>query len=323
MKMKISVVIPTYNRPNLLLKCLESLEKQNLNKDDYEVIIVSDGPDLNTRDSMKTWLIQTDLNAEYLPGEERKGPAAARNRGWMKAQAPLVAFTDDDCLPDKNWLSSFLGHYDKERIIAFTGKTQVPLPKRPSDFAINLSRLNNADFITANCACTKEALYKVNGFDERFKMAWREDSDLEFKLINQYVPILKVNTAVVIHPVYPVKWGISAFEQKKGIYDALLFKKHPELYRKKIRNSPLWRYYLMIASLGGLFYSMIINLQAGVFLFSTLYLISLLVFTLQRLAKINFSKKNVFEMLSTSTIIPFLSVYYRLYGAVKFRTFFL
>ncbi len=322
MDMKISVVIPTYNRPNHLLKCLESLEKQTLQKDDYEIIIVSDGPDLDTKEAMKSWLMLTDLNAEYLPGKENNGPASARNRGWLKARAPFVAFTDDDCLPDKNWLNSLLLHYHKERLIAFTGTTQVPLPDKPNDFAINLSKLSNAEFITANCACTKEALVQVNGFDERFRMAWREDSDLEFKLIAKNIPILKINTAIVVHPVYPAKWGVSAFEQKKGIYDALLFKKHPKLYRKKIQDTPLWRYYLIIGVFCGMFISIIIKFEIGILLFFILYLISLLLFTFKRLENISFSNHLV-EMLSTSIVIPFLSVYYRLYGAIKFRTLFL
>lgn len=321
--MKISVVIPTYNRPNLLLKCLESLERQNLHKDDYEVIVVSDGPDLNTRKAIKSWLMRTDLNAEYLPGQEKKGPAAARNRGWINARAPLIAFTDDDCLADKNWLSSFLQHYNMEKIIAYTGATQVPLPEKPNDFALNLSKLSNADFITANCACTKEALYKVDGFDERFKMAWREDSDLQFKFIDQNIPILKINTAVIVHPVYPVRWGVSAFEQKKGIYDALLFKKHPILYRKKIQNTPLWRYYFIIVNLCGILYSIIIDFKIGILVFSIFYLIALLLFVLKRLEKTSFSKNHIIEMLSTSIVIPILSIYFRLYGALKFRILFL
>src|SRR5690606_21950559 len=131
---------------------------------------------------------------------------------------------------NKDWLSSLLNQYHEENLIAFTGRTLVPLPENPTDFAMNLSKLGDAEFITANCACTKEALYKVGGFDERFRMAWREDSDLEFKFISNDIPIHKVNDAVVVHPVNSVRWGVSAYEQKKGIYDALLFKKYPKLY---------------------------------------------------------------------------------------------
>ena len=319
MNIKISVVIPTYNRPSLLLNCLRNLENQSLEKNAYEVIIASDGPDINTKTAMKSWLLETDLNAEYIPSEEKKGPASTRNRGWLCARAPLIAFTDDDCLPDKDWLRSILDRYHKENLIAFTGTTQVPLPKQPTDFAKNLSKLGEADFITANCACTKEALFKVGGFDERFRMAWREDSDLEFKLISLDIPIHKVNNAVVVHPINSVRWGVSVFEQKKGIYDALLFKKHPKLYRAKIQARPNWRYYLTVSVFAGLLLSIILKFWIGILLFSVLYITSLLLFTLKRLKATSNSTNHIIEMLSTSIVIPFLSIYYRLYGAVKFR----
>lgn len=322
MTIKISVVIPTYNRPSRLLNCLQSLENQSLEKEAYEVIVVSDGPDLETRGFMKHWLSQTDINAEYLHGEVNEGPAAARNRGWRSAQAALIAFTDDDCLPDKDWLASLLKNYKQEELIAYTGKTEVPLPQNPSDFALNLSKLSEAEFITANCACTKAALHKVGGFDERFRMAWREDSDLEFKFISNKIPIKKTQDAIVVHPVYPVKWGVSAKDQKKGIYDALLFKKHPQLFRKKIHHISLWHYYFMIFLFLGLLSSLLFQYQIGIIIFASLYLLSLLLFTYKRLQRTNYRSKHAFEMLSTSILIPFLSVYYRWYGAIKFRTFF-
>src|SRR5699024_10320679 len=138
---------------------------------------------------------QTSINAQYIPNTEKRGPATTRNRGWTSAQASLIAFTDDDCLPDEDWLSSLLNQFHGEDFIAFSGATKVRLPEFHTDFALNLSRLGDASLITANCACTKKALIKVGGFDERFKMAWREDSDLEFKLISNHITIKKVENA--------------------------------------------------------------------------------------------------------------------------------
>src|SRR5690606_228568 len=102
-----------------------------------------------------------------------------------------------------------------------------------------------ADFVTANCACTRAALERVHGFDEAFTMAWREDSDLEFRFINQRVPIRFVQQAVVTHPVRKASWGVSLKEQKKSMFNALLYKKYPSLYREKIMKRPLWNYYAM------------------------------------------------------------------------------
>lgn len=68
---------------------------------------------------------------------------------------------------------------------------------------------------------------KVEGFDERFKAAWREDSDLHFKFLEHNIPINKSEKAVVCHPERKASWGVSVSEQKKSLYNALLYKKHP------------------------------------------------------------------------------------------------
>jgi GT2 family glycosyltransferase len=195
----------------------------------------------------------------------------------------------------------------------------VPLYDEPTDFALNTARLSEADFITANCACTKAALFKTGGFDEQFSMAWREDSDLEFKLMLANVPIYKNEQAVVVHPVREAAWGISLKEQRKGIFDVLLFKKYPGLYRQKIQRSPLWNYYIivvlcilgLVTALGG--HS---RLSASIMF---VMLVLIICFALKRLQKTSRSGSHVAEMLITSVFIPFLSVYYRIYGSIRYR----
>ena len=106
--------------------------------------------------------------------------------------------------------------------------------------------MQTAEFITANCAITKTAFNKVGGFDEAFPIAWREDSDMHFKLIKATVPIYEIKNAIVVHPVRKANWGISLKEQKKSAFNALLYKKHSDLYKQKISAKPLWNYYAMV-----------------------------------------------------------------------------
>jgi glycosyltransferase involved in cell wall biosynthesis len=317
MQKKISVVIPTYNRPKLLLKCLSALERQTLNAEDFEVLVVHDGP-YSATDNELIELKNLRLNLSLLHTSTKKGPAAARNLGWLQAKHELIAFTDDDCLPDENWLKKILEDYHFEKMVAYTGRTVVPLPEQPSDFEMNTAGLETAAFITANCACTKKALIEVGGFDERFGLAWREDSDLEFKLIQNKIPIWRNNAAVVVHPVRSAKWGVSLKEQKKGLYDVLLFKKYPELYRQKIHQSIL-NYYLIIL----LFLLSIIALSTGHKNLAKLAIILMLLplggFFLRRIKHTQKSAGHLSEMLVTSLLIPFLSVYWRGYGMLKFR----
>src|SRR4030095_10398285 len=111
--------------------------------------------------------------------------------GWHSAIGTLIAFTDDDCIANAYWLQNLWKQYVKHSSndIVFTGKMIVPLPNKPTDFEKNLANLEGSEFVTANCACSKKALQCVNGFDEAFTMAWREDSDLHFKLLAANIPI--------------------------------------------------------------------------------------------------------------------------------------
>ncbi|MDB5110429.1 MAG: glycosyl transferase family 2 [Mucilaginibacter sp.] len=316
MEVKITVVIPTYRRPKLLTKCLAALNHQTFARNEYEVIVISDGPDEITAKAIgadpKYALVK------FLSTAEKKGPAAARNMGWLQAKGKLIAFTDDDCLPDQAWLQTIWQNYKGEEEIAFTGKMIVPVSQPPTDYELNIANLETAEFVTANCVCTKNALVKTGGFDERFKMAWREDSDLHFKLLENNILIHTI-PAVVVHPVRKAPWGISIKEQKKGVFNALLYKKHPQLYRQRIKSQPSWKYYLIVLLFTGIFLSLIAGSNPAAICCAAGWLILTLDFCRKRLAKTSRAPMHLLEMLITSMIIPFLSVYWQIYGAIKYR----
>lgn len=319
---KISVVIPTYRRPVLLLRCIDALLQQDFVRNFFEIIVVSDGHDETTSAEVNEVKSKTNLNIHYFALPEKKGPAAARNLGWRKAKGELVAFTDDDCMPGSKWLSALFKAYCTTNTdeIAFTGRTIVPLPAVPTDYERNISNLERSEFITANCACTKKALLKVGGLDEQFTMAWREDSDLYFKLILHGIPVYTVKNAIVTHPVRKAPWGISLKEQRKGIFNALLFKKYPRLYKEKIQPNPPLLYYFILAFfllfIAGFLTtnSEIKTIGLAGWIGGTLW------FTIKRLSSTSRSFSHILEMLFTSLLIPHLSLYYRIYGALKYRT---
>lgn len=322
---KISVVVPTYNRPELIKKCLDGLMLQNFAVDDYEVIIVTDGPD------EKTHAILDSLKEKYCRQlycyalREKKGPAAARNKGWQLAEGELILFTDDDCIPSNNWLSAFWKAYVQanKKHLAFTGEIVVPHKKPPTDHERNTIALEEADFVTANCAVTKRTLEMVGGFDEAFEMAWREDSDLEFKLLNAGLEIPHVEEAVVSHPVRKAAWGISLKDQKKSMFNALLFKKYPLLYKQRINKRPVLLYYGIVLLLLICVTAIIAKLKIvalGAFLG---WFLLVNYFTVKRLKGASLAFGHVMEMVITSILIPFLSVFWTLYGAYKYKVFFL
>jgi GT2 family glycosyltransferase len=280
----VSVVVPTCGRPELLSRCLAALERQALPRERFEVIVVED--------------------------KAREGPATARNRGWGMARAKIVAFTDDDTEPDAGWLRHGLAAFETG-VDAVAGRIVMPIPARPTDYERDAQGLERAEFVTANCFVRRSMLERVGGFDERFRLAWREDSDLHFKLLRAGARIVREPRAVVLHPVRPARWGASIPQQKKVMFDALLFKKHRDLYRSRIRATPRWDYYLTVGTL-----------LLGVFV-EPVFLAAWAAMTaflfLERIKGTSKRPAHVAEMLLTSAVIPPLSVFWRLAGALRFR----
>jgi glycosyltransferase involved in cell wall biosynthesis len=322
MQPKISVIVPTFKRPQLLKNCVLALSHQTIDASEYEVIVVSDGPDKETADMLLAFFTNTPQKVRYLSLPKKKGPAAARNLGWKNANGTLIAFTDDDCLPDPNWLENIWRHYDGRTEMAFTGKVIVPVSQKPTDFELNTKGLETGEFVTANCVVPKATLEAVDGFDAAFTAAWREDSDLQFKLLQRNVPIIKLNDAIVIHPVRKAPWGVSIKEQKKTMFNALLFKKYPKLYRERVKKQPTWKYYFtvlffmlfILATIFNIWWLLIIALMSWIAL--TVWFITV------RLSRTRTTFKHVVEMIVTSIIIPFLSIYWTIYGAIKYRVLF-
>jgi GT2 family glycosyltransferase len=110
----ISVVVCTYRRAEKLPACLDALARQTI-RDRVEVIVVDDGPD----DATAAVAARYDVRLVRHP--ENRGLAAARNTGIEAATAPIVAFTDDDCVPKDDWLEALLEAYDGSDAVAVGG----------------------------------------------------------------------------------------------------------------------------------------------------------------------------------------------------------
>ncbi len=250
------------------------------------------------------------------------GPAAARNIGWQAARGEAIAFTDDDCIPTSQWLKAGLAAL-ADGVVGVAGRIIVPLTGMPTDYEYKASYLAQCEFATANCFYRRSALMGVGGFDERFTALWREDSDLIFTLLECSAKCTKAPDAIVIHPVRPARWGVSIYQQRKSMFNALLYKKHPALYRQKIQVAPPWHYYCIIGALLVVLVGATTGsgLVALVGLGLWVYLTGR--FCVRRLLHTSRAPRHVVEMIVTSVIIPPLAIFWRLRGAIKFRIFFL
>jgi cellulose synthase/poly-beta-1,6-N-acetylglucosamine synthase-like glycosyltransferase len=326
MNLRISVVVPTRKRPDLLEGCLKALVTQNFPAAEYEIIIVDDAACDITKKQVENWARRTRETAHtihYIPVTGLcHGPAAARNCGWRAARSEIIAFTDDDCIPEMNWLQAGMKAFTDD-VAAMAGRIVMPLPSKPTDYEYNASQIEKSEFATANCFYRRAILMQVGGFDERFTTAWREDSDLFFTLLQRNAICIFAPKAVVMHPVRAARWGISLAQQRKSMFNALLYKKHPNLYRQRIQATPPWRYYVTVGCLLLAVLSVFLHVGVLPIIASLAWFYMTGHFCIQRLRKTSHTPRHILEMIFTSALIPPLSIFWRLWGAIKFRVFFL
>lgn len=317
---KVSVVIPTFQREALLQRCLSALFNQTLAFEFYEILVIHDGPHPQFNAFRERCRQGDDRGVVRIyQTATRNGPAVARNTGWRLAQGAIIAFTDDDCIPARDWLERGLACFSDPVLAGISGRIVVPVSGSPTDYERCTSWLQQSPFATANTFYRKTALASCGGFDENFTAAWREDSDLYFTLLEQGYVLASADDAVVEHPVRRAPWGISIFEQKKSRFNALLFRKHPALFRSTIEQTPVFLYYGVALSLACVAagclsrHFLLAKTAAAVWICLTFF------FVFTRLRSTSRHPWHVIEMIVSSVIIPVVAIYWRLAGAVKYK----
>jgi len=193
--MKFSIVVPTCNRNDSLIKCLDQLApgRQALDIDFYEVIVSDDG-----KENQAKRLINDRYKwAKWVEGP-KLGPAGNRNNGARYASGEWLVFIDDDCLPTKNWLLEiFKAIRNNLEITVIEGKTLADRPqKRFNESApINIS---GGLFWTCNIAILKIVFFEIGGFDIRLFSL--EDVILRELLKYNGIRIYFIPSVIVIHP---------------------------------------------------------------------------------------------------------------------------
>lgn len=198
----ITVVVPTRDRPGPLARCLDALVAQDTDAD-VEVIVVDDA-------SVDATAVAATLGrhgrARLLTGRGA-GPAAARNLGARNANAPVVAFTDDDCAPDPGWIDSLLDRFATgARVVAGPTVNGRPDNRFAAASQIVTNHLVEAGLDgwtvafapTSNLAVTRDVHGEVE-FDADFPLAAGEDRDYCDRLRAAGHPIVYEPAARVVH----------------------------------------------------------------------------------------------------------------------------
>lgn len=221
-------------RPEPVRRCLESILNQTLDPDQYDILVVAQYGKPAIENSRIRWI----LNAP-------KSITTKRNICLREVKTEIIAFTDDDCFADSDWLKCGLEHLTKHpEACGVQGKINVPEPKDKNPNYSQARMLTRPFYQTSNIFYKVPDVQAVGGFDERFPFQ-REDVDLGFTLIKGGSEIGYEPAAQVTHPVRENEyWDLikTAFRKR---YDPLLVNKHPALFRKHFKRMIPGSYWFM------------------------------------------------------------------------------
>ena len=229
---RVSVVIPTFQRAARLPGLVAALEAQSLPVEDFEVIVADDGSRDDTPAVLADLAARTRLDLRVVRNPTNKGPGRARNLAWRSSTAPIIAFTDDDCMPTPGWLEAGLARFTDGSAGIVQGRT-LPDPSVALGHWAVTQRLEEFSdrYETCNIFYRRSVLEEVGGFDEEI-IFFGEDAVPGWKarrlgVVAEFAPDALVYHAVT-HPGprYFLRWAM-----QHGNW-ATLVRRFPEMRRE-------------------------------------------------------------------------------------------
>ncbi len=211
----LSVIIPTYNRKDVLAKALDGYLAQSSAQLVDELLIVDDGSTDDTESMVREFSRRSPITIRYLR-QANKGPAAARNLGIREARSSIILFTDSDIVPERELVAQ---HLEWHRNNPQTGAAVLGYVTWPPEIKVTpfmrwygeegalfayrqLRGQREIDFhffYTCNLSLKTDFLRACGGFDEDFKSASWEDTELAYRLHKAGLRLLYNPRAVAFH----------------------------------------------------------------------------------------------------------------------------
>lgn len=229
---RISVIVAVYNSQDTISKCLESI--CGLDHPSYEVIVADDGSTDRTVDLCNTF------NGVRVIRLARGGPSRARNIAVGAARGNVVAFTDGDCIVDRQWLTELEKGFLRSEVAGVGGDQNSPsdeseLGKRIQEFfklsgfltdyvkadATFRQTVHNA---SCNSAYRKSIFEEIGGFDETQFPG--EDLELDLKIVRRGYRLIYNPAAVVGHYRPGTYRGFARMMRRYGAGEWHLVRKH-------------------------------------------------------------------------------------------------
>jgi GT2 family glycosyltransferase len=236
----VSVVIPTYQRPQSLLRLLQGLAQQSHPPERFEVLAMLDGPQPETEAMLKEFRPAFALRWFVLP---HRGETAARNEGLRQVRAETVVFLDDDVLPARELVAQHVRALEAEPGIVVTGSLAID-PASPEHFVGEVADFTVAvqerclqpgyepthwDFLEGNFSARRRDLLAVGGWDEHFEdYGALDDLELGWRLRKAGFRFRHVPAARAYHSFNKPLAQLLADNRRIGRAQVYYLEKHPD-----------------------------------------------------------------------------------------------
>ncbi len=247
----ISVIVPAYNAKNHIGNCLRALQQQTGVDDEYEVIVVDDGSTDGTGEVARSFGVRVIV-------QPHRGPGAARNHGAEEAQGDLLLFTDADCEPATDWISTMVRAFVRPEVAGAKGAYRSRQRSVVARFVQlefedkydHISKSKYIDFVdTYSAAYRRQVFLAGGGFDTSFRRTSLEDQDFSFRLAATGHKMIFIPDAIVYHQHPDTLLNYLRRKFWVGYWRVMIHKRHPDKILSDSRTPPALRIQVVLGAL--------------------------------------------------------------------------
>lgn len=238
----VSVIVPTFQRRDSVIRLLKALQVQTFDPDSFEVLVVIDGSQDGTAEAVAETTTRYCLRAL---SQSNSGRAAACNTGIRNAEGELVILLDDDMEPAPGFIAGHWHAHQGQERLGIVGAAPVRTGTGSSPASLYIAerfkshlkklsqpgyQLNLRDFYSGNFSIRRKDLIDIGLFDEDFKVYGNEDLELSYRLRRAGISLVFCRTALAFQN-YEKDFSALALDNfAKGRTAVLFVRKHPEVF---------------------------------------------------------------------------------------------
>jgi cellulose synthase/poly-beta-1,6-N-acetylglucosamine synthase-like glycosyltransferase len=188
--------------------------------------------------------------------QSNAGPAAARNSGASEARAPIILFTDDDCVPTPDWLDAMLEPFTDSEVVAAKGIYRTRQRRLMARFVQieyedryrMMAGLDSIDFVdTYSAAFRRDRFLEMSGYDDSFPVACAEDIELSYRMSARGWKMRFAPAAIVYHTHPDRLWRYMRKKYKFAFWRVLAVRKNPAKSVKDSHTPQIMKLQLLLA----------------------------------------------------------------------------